>query len=97
MKQSVPLVVYKDEERIVIGEADLVPGAGTDIVVHARIDPSRLGVLLASAEPMSIGHQPGSISAFHAAEYGVPKATPESIGAWARMVESQSCLGKEGS
>lgn len=57
MSKTVPLVIYKDGERIVIGEASLVLGSGTDIVVDARIDPVHAGILATPNVAMSIGSE----------------------------------------
>jgi len=90
MTHSIPLVIYVDGERKVIGSADVVDD-GNDFVVTATVNADAAKTLFpSSTESFSIGQR-------HASEFGVPKATPESIGAWARMVESQSCLGKESS
>lgn len=55
MYKPVALVVHKEGERIVIGEAHLVPGDGTDLVVSARIDPAYLGIIPPVQEEFSIG------------------------------------------
>lgn len=88
MTHSIPLVTYVDGERKVIGSADVVDD-GNDFVVTATVHAEAAKDLFpASTENFSIGQR-------HAAEFGVPKATPMSIGAWARMVESCSDLGKK--
>jgi hypothetical protein len=88
--RTVPIVVYKGGERIVVGEATLAKGVGSDLVASARIDSNHIGMLV----PLEAKT---SVTAQHAAAFGVAKATPDSIGAWARMVEQASKLDDESS
>jgi len=55
MTLSVPLVVYKDGERIVVGEASVVLGSGSDIVVDARISDDYIRTLLEPTPEFSMG------------------------------------------
>ena len=55
MKATVPLVIYKGVERIVVGEATLVSGSGSDIVVDARISDDYIRTLLEPTPEFSMG------------------------------------------
>jgi hypothetical protein len=81
--KTVPLVMYKDGQRTVIGEAE-VEDDGNDLVVRGTIHPEFASLLDNRLEEES------SVSARHAKEYGVPLATSFSIGAWAKEVERYS-------
>lgn len=82
--KSVPLVMYKDGVRTVIGQAE-VTDDGQDLLVNATIDPEHVHILAPASEAFSISSE-------HAAVYGAPVATPASIGAWAQEVERYSKL-----
>lgn len=53
--KTVDLVIYEDGERIVVGEAALVLGSGTDIVVSARINSDYVRTLVAPETEFSMG------------------------------------------
>ncbi len=89
---QVPLVMYKDGERIVIGVA-AVTDNGQDFEVDAKILPEYAKLLATPTEEFSVSPEKSStIAAEHAAMYGCPVATPASIGAWAQEVERYSNL-----
>lgn len=97
--KTIPLVIYKGEERIVIGEA-FVEWDEDDITVRASIKDEFLSALepLVSVKGVSEGvihsdfsigvSAPGeSIAAQHARLYGAPVVTRESIAAWNETVK----------
>lgn len=91
--KSVPLVMYKDGQRIVIGQAELKDDEH-GIMVSASILPEYVPVLSPPVEDFSISAGPtfSSVTAQHARDYGAPLATPFSIAAWAAEVERVSNL-----
>lgn len=99
MLKTVPLVIYRGEERVVIGEA-FVEWDEDDITVRATIKDEFLTALepLVSVKGISEGvihpdfsigfpFEKETISEQHARMYGAPAVTRESIAAWNETVK----------
>ena len=87
MSKTVPLVIYKDGIRKVIGEAT-VEDDGHDLVVTATVVPTFVDLF-------EVPKSTTTVTERHANDFGVPKATPESISAWLGSVERYTNLDEE--